>query len=414
MSDGVKWVIGLALIVALGILGIHGGRLGGASSARAQEKLEARVNERLVGIGSRWARVEMRGQRAILSGVAPSEEELALTRGAVRSAVWNGGWLLGGVTGVTSDEARIVSPRVGPYAWRAEIDGARVRLSGAAPDRDAADALERFAGALFPSRAVINDQTLDPLPPGDDWDDAARGALVILSYLSVGQVDLSDFELLAAGLPKDAAAAEGARRSLRRLGRTVSATSRLELATVEPATPAVALDTVAPRRADPEPVEPEDDAETDAGDAPATDETEEASADTADAEAPARPVEGAARDCQTRFDAALADQSVTFDTGSAALSADSLPLLDALAALALDCAPYKLHVEGHTDDTGVADLNQVLSEQRAAAVVARLEALGVADERMTSQGFGAERPVASNETSEGRRANRRIEIIVFP
>jgi len=73
----------------------------------------------------------------------------------------------------------------------------------------------------------------------------------------------------------------------------------------------------------------------------------------------------------------------------------------------------RIQVEGHTDNQGYAAYNQTLSEKRSAAVVEALVAQGVARERMQGKGFGASRPVASNETAEGQALNRRTEIKIL-
>jgi len=403
MSDWVKWAVGLALVFALGAFGIYGDGMLGASTARAQATLQERASQRLMGVGADWARVTVDGQTAVLAGIAPSEEELAIVRGAVRSAVWDGGWFIGGITSVRSDDVRIWSPRIGAYAWRAEIDTARVRLSGSAPDRVTSNELETFAGALFPSHNVVNDLITDPMLPGEGWAAAARGALVMLSHLRIGQVDLTDFELMVAGVPKDEGSTAAAQRALERLGRTVSATSRIELATVEPAAGGagnfgVGVDFV---------VEPPRDGGV-GRDADRRAAIEPIAAPTE------RPVSGPALDCQARFDAELVGHNITFDLNSAELSRESLPLLEALTVIAMECGPFSLHIEGHTDDTGVTELNQSLSEQRAVAVVDKFAEFGVPRNRLSATGFGAQRPLADNTSLNGRRANRRIEIIVSP
>lgn len=72
----------------------------------------------------------------------------------------------------------------------------------------------------------------------------------------------------------------------------------------------------------------------------------------------------------------------------------------------------RLLIEGHTDSVGNAASNQTLSEKRAAAVKAFLEKeYGIAGDRLEAQGFGDTRPVASNDTPEGRQSNRRVELV---
>jgi len=70
----------------------------------------------------------------------------------------------------------------------------------------------------------------------------------------------------------------------------------------------------------------------------------------------------------------------------------------------------KVTVEGYTDDTGPADFNQVLSKQRADAVIAALVADGVSPSRLSSAAYGETHPVATNTTPEGRRENRRVMV----
>jgi len=74
----------------------------------------------------------------------------------------------------------------------------------------------------------------------------------------------------------------------------------------------------------------------------------------------------------------------------------------------------KLLVEGHTDSTGSDQTNLALSKARAEAVQSYLASHGIAQDRMTANGLGASRPIADNNTPEGRANNRRVEIIVQP
>ena len=69
-------------------------------------------------------------------------------------------------------------------------------------------------------------------------------------------------------------------------------------------------------------------------------------------------------------------------------------------------------IEGHTDSRGAEDYNQDLSQRRAAAVVQALTNSGIAGSRLSPKGFGESRPVASNDTEEGRQKNRRVTVVV--
>ena len=69
-------------------------------------------------------------------------------------------------------------------------------------------------------------------------------------------------------------------------------------------------------------------------------------------------------------------------------------------------------IEGHTDNQGDEKANQQLSEQRAAAVFEVLSLQGVKPDRMQIKGYGQSKPMATNDTAEGRQKNRRVEIII--
>lgn len=71
----------------------------------------------------------------------------------------------------------------------------------------------------------------------------------------------------------------------------------------------------------------------------------------------------------------------------------------------------KVSIEGHTDNTGTPAGNKTLSESRAKAVAEAITLRGIDKSRLTSKGWGQEKPVADNRTEEGKAKNRRVEIV---
>ncbi|MFB3779041.1 MAG: OmpA family protein [Bryobacteraceae bacterium] len=103
--------------------------------------------------------------------------------------------------------------------------------------------------------------------------------------------------------------------------------------------------------------------------------------------------------------------SIQFDTGKSTIKPESLPIIEQMTALLQENPALNVAVEGHTDNVGSAAANQALSESRAKAVVAALAGRGIASGRMTAAGYGASRPVAGNDSEEGRARNRRVELV---
>jgi outer membrane protein OmpA-like peptidoglycan-associated protein len=115
----------------------------------------------------------------------------------------------------------------------------------------------------------------------------------------------------------------------------------------------------------------------------------------------------------TESNIAIMDK-VQFETGKATLLPASHVLLDEVAKMLKDNPQVELiSVEGHTDSTGSADFNRKLSQQRAESVAKYLASKGVKASRMEPKGFGPDRPIADNETEQGREANRRVEFNIL-
>jgi outer membrane protein OmpA-like peptidoglycan-associated protein len=103
---------------------------------------------------------------------------------------------------------------------------------------------------------------------------------------------------------------------------------------------------------------------------------------------------------------------VLFDTGKSDLRSEAREALAKLSGIVLNYPSLRLGIEGHTDSTGSANLNQTLSENRAGAVRDYLIGQGIDTKSLAAQGFGMGNPVADNGTAQGRQKNRRVEIIV--
>ena len=103
---------------------------------------------------------------------------------------------------------------------------------------------------------------------------------------------------------------------------------------------------------------------------------------------------------------------ILFDVNQSTLKPDARLVIAKLAGILLIMQDLNLRVEGHTDATGPYDYNLKLSEERARSVVRFLSEQGIAGERMAADGYGPDRPIASNDTGEGRSRNRRVEIVI--
>ncbi len=108
----------------------------------------------------------------------------------------------------------------------------------------------------------------------------------------------------------------------------------------------------------------------------------------------------------------LKENAVRFDTNKSSLTAAAQQNLDKLVPVFKDYGETNIVIYGYTDNTGAADYNLNLSEQRAASVRAYLTSKGIASSRFTTTGMGIADPIASNETAEGRSENRRVEFAI--
>lgn len=265
-----------------------------------------------------------------------------------------------------------ISPLVvKPYVFAAEKTADAIHLTGSAPSAAARMAIEKAAMAISPSGKVVNDLVVAAgAPAGLDFAAAASFALAQLKSLATGAASLTDAALSVRG---EAATFADA------------AAHKAALATL-PAGLKLAADQI---KAPPPP--------------PAPTPTPEA--------APA-PAPIAREDCQAEFKATLSAGKIEFETGKAHVTPGSMELIKQLAAVAARCQVKVIEVGGHTDNEGSEGPNLALSRARAEAVAAELVTQGVPAAMLKAVGYGASKPIAGNDTEEGRAQNRRIEFIV--
>jgi OmpA-OmpF porin, OOP family len=265
----------------------------------------------------------------------------------------------------TRGAVRIADEDGEPVAYAPEFravlePGGAVSLSGPLADRSSQVAVLGFAEAIFGHERVTDTIVLDPqLPEG--WPGRVLSGVEALALLKEGTLAITPETLTVSG------------RSLQEeAGREVEAF-------------------FAGRNAGPVTIDVAFDAEAAAA-----------------AAEPETPPEEA---CADAVKTILADEMILFETGSARIDSASAGVIDAIADALEPCPGARFEVAGHTDSSGRASYNQDLSERRAAAVVEALD--GRAEARLTAVGYGPDRPIADNDTEEGRALNRRIEFALL-
>lgn len=103
-------------------------------------------------------------------------------------------------------------------------------------------------------------------------------------------------------------------------------------------------------------------------------------------------------------------RTILFNSGKSSFKDETIPVLRNMQNIFKEYPQARFSIEGHTDSDGSNELNQTLSENRAAAVVNYLVENGIAKDRLMSTGFGETKPIASNKTRSGKAQNRRVEV----
>ena len=104
---------------------------------------------------------------------------------------------------------------------------------------------------------------------------------------------------------------------------------------------------------------------------------------------------------------------IKFDVNKATIKPESMGTINYVVKMMTDHPELKFSVEGHTDSDGDDATNLKLSEARAKAVMGKMTELGISSDRLTSKGLGESKPMAGNDTPEGKAQNRRVEFVKF-
>ena len=102
---------------------------------------------------------------------------------------------------------------------------------------------------------------------------------------------------------------------------------------------------------------------------------------------------------------------INFDFGKSIIREESNPIIEQIVQMMKSNADLKIGVEGHTDNVGSPASNKTLSEARAKSVVSAIVGQGISSDRLSPAGYGQEKPIADNNTEEGRAKNRRVELV---
>ncbi|WP_138465091.1 OmpA family protein [Poseidonocella sp. HB161398] len=114
------------------------------------------------------------------------------------------------------------------------------------------------------------------------------------------------------------------------------------------------------------------------------------------------------RACVEAVNGILLDDKIDFEPGSVELGADGLETVDRIAEVLRGCPDVAMEIGGHTDSQGREEMNQLLSQARAEAVLSALAGRRVLTSQLTAKGYGESQPIADNGSEDGREANRRI------
>lgn len=331
-----------------------------------EARLQTQVEKALSKQGFEDVVVEMDGQTAVLTGGVGSPAERQGAVDVAYTAAGPGGVYAGGVTNVA--DQIIVGTRASPFSWSAERNSAGLVIAGHVPGEVARQKLLETARARFGGAKVTDRMIVALGAPSAEWIDIANEALQQLGKLKNGKARLVDNRLSIVGEGEQASVADVSTR----YDKPLDAPYQLVVKDLTIVGQPLGIPELGGLN------------------------MSEASAAT----------------CQQAFRQIMRTNVIEFETGSAAINAQSRGLLDNLAKVARRCDSFFIAVAGHTDDVGDKAVNLSLSRARAQTVKDYLVAQGVAAERLTAEGLGDAEPRVPNTNAANRARNRRIEFTV--
>ena len=304
--------------------------------------------------------------------------------------------------GLRLDRATITPPRVANYVWAAKRDGQQLTLTGSYPDEITRQTMLAAVNQRFPDFTLVDRTTIGSGAPAGFAPAMAMG-LDQLSRLNSGEASIATGRFTLTGVAPTEAAVKEAQDALAKLVGGMPAEARITFAAISAPAPA-------PIPAPPPipaviPIPP-------APPAPAATPAPVAATPTPPIAALPKPTPEVVAACTADLAKSVASGRIFFDSSKAVVLPTSKPVIDQIAEVMKRCPAMKIEIAGHTDSTGSAELNEALSKDRAQAILELLVKTGLSNDRVKAAGYGAAKPIADNESPEGKAKNRRIEFNV--
>ncbi|NOT40336.1 MAG: OmpA family protein [Alphaproteobacteria bacterium] len=376
-----RWIIfaGLTALIVTGYFATFyaHGKSFWRSVQTVPAELQKQAEDTIAKTGAqRWARVQVDGQVAYLTGQAPTEADRDDLKLAVRQAAGRGGSWWGGITQVR--DSMSLAPLRKPYFWQARRgENGRVSLMGYVPGQRYYREIKTAAKNLFPT-GVDDQLEIAGGHPTGPWAETAIDGLRQLTKLISGEVRFENQTLTIKGEARDSAAQAATYAWAKAIPRPYQGGADVSLADAV-ALPDVTEDT--PQVAEP---------------------------------IVAAPVQRlAAADCQKIINKVMAANTVSFDHTKASIKSGT-KRLDKIAQLGVDCGTVQFRVTGHTDGSSLEGAIEYLSQDRALAVSKYLQDNGISRDRIKTDGAGSSSPVGDVDTPEGQARNRRAEVSIVP